>query len=203
MKRNIGILLIIVSIMWVLHTFSKILWLILLLKNLFLKGFTSCWWITMDIHDTTSYFAGYYFVAYWSIRGYEKIRIKSMTFHRWNGRFYVLSIILNFIPGLYVSFFATGGWLSTIGFLILNSLWLATTCLGYWNIKKQKVMLHSQWMIRSFFLSFSNMLIYIIVAITYNLINMPYEISYIIAVWLCWMINLLVAEIIIRKKICL
>nr|WP_245548515.1 DUF2306 domain-containing protein [Gracilibacillus lacisalsi] len=46
----------------------------------------------------------------------KKLRIKSIQFHRWNGRVYVLSILLNFIPGVYVSFFATGGWLSTIGF---------------------------------------------------------------------------------------
>ena len=204
MKRNIGILLLIVSIMWVLHTFSKNFMVdptfekFISKKDLLLTD-QSLWIFMIRLHILLAIIS----LLTGPLGIMKKIRIKSIKFHRWNGRFYVLSIILNFIPGLYVSFFATGGWLSTIGFLILNSLWLTTACLGYWYIKKQKVILHSQWMIRSFFLSFSNMLIYIIVAITYSLINMPYEISYIIAVWLCWMINLLVAEIIIRKKICL
>ncbi|WP_422424874.1 DUF2306 domain-containing protein [Bacillus sp. PSXD-155] len=67
-------------------------------------------------------------------------------------------------------------------------------------VSKQKVILHSQWMIRSFFLSFANMTIYIIVAITHKVLNFPYGTSYTIAVWLCWILNLLIAELIIRKK---
>lgn len=124
-----------------------------------------------------------------------------MSFHRWNGRLYVLTIILNFIPGVYVSFFATGGWLSTVGFLILNTLWIGTTILGYLYIKRGKVILHSQWMIRSFCLSFANITIYIVVAITYNALNFPYGYSYTTAVWSSWVITLVIAEIFIRKNL--
>lgn len=108
--------------------------------------------------------------------------------------------MLNFIPGLYVSFFATGGWPSTIGFLILNTLWLITTILGYIYIKRKDVLRHSQWITRSFFLSFSNMIIYIIVAIIHNGLDFPHGLSYTIAVWLCWIFNLAIAEIMIRKE---
>lgn len=130
----------------------------------------------------------------------KRIRIKSIKFHRWNGRLYVLSIMLNFIPGVYVSFFATGGWPSTIGFLFFNTLWLGTTILGFWFIKRQKVILHSQWIIQSVFLAFANMTIYIIVAITHNAMSFSYRDAYTIAVWLCWILNLNLAEITIRKK---
>lgn len=130
----------------------------------------------------------------------KKIRNKSLSFHRWNGRVYVLSIILNFIPGVYVSFFATGGLLSTIGFLILNSLWLGTTILGIKYIKRKNIILHSQWLIRSFFLSFANTTIYITVTIFQHFMNITYVTSYTLAVWICWALNLLIAEFLIRKK---
>jgi len=89
---------------------------------------------------------------------------------------------------------------STVEFLILNTLWHGITILRFWYIKRQKVILHSQWIIRSFFLSFANMTIYKIVAITHNAMNFPYESAYTIAVWLCWILNLYIREIIIRKK---
>ncbi|WP_353616255.1 DUF2306 domain-containing protein [Clostridium sp. 1xD42-85] len=38
----------------------------------------------------------------------KKLRIKSIHFHRWNGRVYVLSILLNFIPGVYAVFLRRG-----------------------------------------------------------------------------------------------
>ncbi|MEB9682983.1 hypothetical protein BK742_17765 [Bacillus thuringiensis serovar pingluonsis] len=201
MKKIIRVTILIISIMWVLHTFSKNFIVdptfhdFISRKDQLIAN-ESLWILMIRIHiilAITSLLTG-------PLEIIKRIRVKSLKFHRWNGRLYVLSIILNFIPGVYVSFFATGGFLSTTGFLILDILWLGTTILGYLSIKKQKVILHSQWMIRSFFLSFANMTIYIIVAITHKVLNFPYGTSYTIAVWLCWILNLLIAELIIRKK---
>ncbi len=106
MKRNIGILLIIVSIMWVLHTFSKNFMVdptfekFISKKDLLLAD-ESLWIFMIRLHILLAIIS----LLTGPLGVMKKIRIKSMTFHRWNGRFYVLSIILNFIPGLYVSFF--------------------------------------------------------------------------------------------------
>lgn len=202
MKQKAGIIILIISMMWVLHTFSKNFMVdpsfekfisrkdqILTVNNL---------WISMiRIHILLAIIS----LITGPLGVIKAIRDKSRNFHRWNGRIYVLSIILNFIPGVYVSFFATGGLPSIIGFLILNTLWLGTTLLGFRYIKRQKVMLHSKWITRSFCLSFANITIYIIVAISHNLMNFSYENSYTIAVWLSWILNLLVSELMIRKKI--
>ena len=202
MKKFIGIAILIIPILWILHTFSKNFMidpnfeLFISRKDLILTN-TSLWIVMIRIHILLAIIA----LLTGPLNVIKRIRIKSINFHRWNGRLYVLSIILNFIPGVYVSFFATGGWPSTIGFLILNTLWLSTTILGYWYIKRKKVILHSQWILRSFFLSFANMSIYIIVAIVHNALNFSYGSAYTIAVWLCWILNLLIAEILIRKNI--
>ncbi|MCF2943277.1 DUF2306 domain-containing protein [Paenibacillus tarimensis] len=83
----------------------------------------------------------------------KRLRTKSLALHRWNGGIYLYSIVINFIPGIFVSFFASGGLLSTVGFLILNTLWLLSTILGVYYIKKKNIQLHSIWMTRSFLLS--------------------------------------------------
>ncbi|MGE8205885.1 DUF2306 domain-containing protein [Heyndrickxia sp. NPDC080065] len=201
MNKIIRVSILIISIMWVLHTFSKNFIVdptfheFISRKDQLIAN-ESLWVLMIRIHI----FLAIISLLTGPLGVIKRIRVKSLKFHRWSGRLYVLSIILNFIPGVYVSFFATGGFLSTIGFLILDTLWIGTTILGYLNIKKQNVILHSQWMIRSFFLCFANMTIYIIVALAYKVLNFPYGTSYTIAVWLCWILNLLIAELMIRKK---
>ncbi|MGV3464463.1 MAG: DUF2306 domain-containing protein [Heyndrickxia sp.] len=157
----------------------------------------SLWLLIIRIHITLAIIA----LITGPLGVIKTIRMKSKIFHRWNGRIYILSIALNYIPGIYVSFFATGGSLSTIGFLILNTLWLGTTLLSYRHIKGKNIIKHSQWITRSFMLSFANMEINIFLAISHNLIGFPYSYSYAIAVWLSWGISLVIAEVIIRKKV--
>jgi uncharacterized membrane protein YozB (DUF420 family) len=201
MKKFIRIAILIIPILWVFHTFSKNFMVdptfdkFISRKDIILTD-QSLWIFMIRIHILLAIIS----LLTGPLGVIKKIRVKSIKFHRWNGRLYVLSILMNFIPGVYVSFFATGGWPSTIGFLILNTLWLGTTLLGYWYIKRQKVIQHRQWIIRSFFLSFANMTIYIIVAIAHYAMNFPYGNAYTIAVWLCWILNLFIAEITIRKK---
>ncbi|MFD0870892.1 MULTISPECIES: DUF2306 domain-containing protein [Paenibacillus] len=201
MKKTIGITILIIPIMWVLHTFSKNFMIdpafekFISNKELILAD-PSLWIFMIRIHILLAILS----LLTGPLGVIRRIRVKSIRFHRWNGRLYVLSILLNFIPGVYVSFFATGGWPSTIGFLILNTLWLGTTILGYWYIKRRQVILHSRWITRSFFLCFANMTIYIIVAIAHNAMNFSYGTAYTIAVWLSWVLNLLIAELIIRQK---
>ncbi|MCM3762483.1 DUF2306 domain-containing protein [Alkalihalobacillus oceani] len=201
MKKMIIILLVSFSLMWVLHTFSKNF-----IVDPSLNSFLSrkdqlltneaLWLLMVQLHIALAIIS----LITGPLGVIKALRRKSLSFHRWNGRIYVLSILLNFIPGVYVSFFATGGWISTVGFLVLNTLWLVTTFLGYFYARKRQIGLHSRWITRSFLLSFANMTIYIIVAISHHAVGFSYGASYTIAVWLCWIINLLLAEWIIRAK---
>ncbi|PWA12496.1 hypothetical protein DCC39_05645 [Pueribacillus theae] len=202
MKNNIWIIFLIVSFMWVMHTFSKNFMVDPTLQNFLAKKDEvltneSLWILMIRLHIIFAIIS----LITGPLGVIKKLRMKSIQFHRWNGRVYALSILLNFIPGIYVSFFATGGWLSTIGFLVLNTLWFGTTILGYINIRRKNVIKHSSWMSRSFFLAFANMIIYIIVAISHNALQFSYGTSYTIAVWLCWVISLCIAETMIRKKV--
>ncbi|GAA3406159.1 DUF2306 domain-containing protein [Paenibacillus hodogayensis] len=130
----------------------------------------------------------------------RRIRVQRPALHRWSGRLYVLSILLNVVPGFYVSFFATGGWLSVLGFLMLNSLWLGTTVLGYVHIRRKQVAKHTGWMTRSFFLTFANLTIHVVLAVAHSGLKLPYDTAYTAAVWSSFVLNLALAELVIRKK---
>ncbi|MBP1083453.1 MULTISPECIES: DUF2306 domain-containing protein [Bacillus] len=202
LSKGLNIFLFIISVMWVLHTFSKNFMIdpnferFLSRKDFPIQN-EGLWILMIRIHIVLALIA----LLTGPVALIKRIRVKRLPVHRWFGRIYVLSIILNYIPGLYVSLFATGGLLSTAGFFILNTLWLCTTLIGYRAIRKKRMIPHSQWMLRSFFLSFANMTIYIIVAIFHNALNFPYAYSYTMASWMCWILNLLLAEMIIKKNL--
>jgi uncharacterized membrane protein len=129
----------------------------------------------------------------------RKLRIKSIAWHRWNGRMYVISILLNVIPGLYVSLFAAGGW-TIAGFLVLNTLWLAATALGYIHIRRKRITSHTRWITRSFFLAYANLIIHLLLPLGQYGLRLSYEASYAIAVWGSIVVNLELAETALRRK---
>ena len=199
-RKTIIITLSVISFMWILHTVSKNFLVdpefttFLGNKDATLSN-VNLWKIMIQIHIILAVVA----LMTGPLGLSKRIRNKRPTIHRWNGRIYILSILLNMIPGYYVSFFANGGFLSIIGFLILNTLWLMTTINGYLYIIKKQISQHRNWMIRSFMLTYANLTIYIVVAISHNALGFDYGHAYTLAVWLSFTVNLIIAEIIIKK----
>ncbi|WP_299742313.1 DUF2306 domain-containing protein [Rossellomorea sp. y25] len=130
----------------------------------------------------------------------KRSRKGTATLHKYAGRFYVLSIFLNAIPALYVSFYATGGWISFLGFLCLNVVWTGTTYLAYKKIRQGKVADHKRWMTRSYAVTLANTSIYILTLALNSGAGLDYIVSYQISVWIGWFLNLIIAEGIIKRR---
>ncbi|MCB0634069.1 MAG: DUF2306 domain-containing protein [Saprospiraceae bacterium] len=124
---------------------------------------------------------------------------KYPRFHRLNGWIYLITILGFSAPsGLIMGFHANGGWSSQLAFCLLALLWMLFTALaGYYAIKKRFI-LHRQMMYRSFALTLSAITLrawkYIIVALFHP---RPMDVYRIVA-WLGWVLNLIIAEWIIR-----
>lgn len=200
-RKTVLFLLTLISLMWIMHTLTKNFVTDPEFSRFLGKKDQSIpnpelWGAMLRVHIVLAVIS----LITGPIGTLRKIRLKWITLHKWNGRIYVISILLNFIPGLYVAFFATGGWLSVLGFLILNSLWLGTTLLGYVHIQRKDIGKHTKWITRSFFLTFANLAIYLLLMLGNHGLKLPYEASYIIAVWGSFVLNLLLAELVIRKQ---
>lgn len=203
MKRKslLWLVPVLISFMWIMHTLTKnFMTDPELLKFLAQKAKPiadrSLWLLMIRVHIILAVIS----LVTGPIGAVRRIRAKSVSLHRWNGRIYLLSILLNFIPGLYVAFFASGGWMSVCGFVILNVLWLGTTWLGYIHIRRKDAASHMKWMTRSFFLTYANLTIHIVLAVSSHGLKLPYDVSYVVAVWSSFLINLLLAELAIRNK---
>lgn len=123
------------------------------------------------------------------------------NFHRNIGKVYIFLILVLTAPsGIYMGFFANGGFLSRISFVILGSLWWFTTYKAYQSARQKRFKDHKQWMWRSFALTLSALTLRIWkVIIVYLLHPNPMDVYQIIA-WLGWIPNILLIEYLIAKK---
>lgn len=118
--------------------------------------------------------------------------------HRLMGYGYVFSIIVSGIVNVYLSLFATGGWVSGLGFMSLDVLWVATTLIATRKIIAKDVQAHRTWMLRSYALTFSAVTLRILLAPLAFLLG-DFEAAFRIVAWACWIPNLLVMEAVIYR----
>lgn len=125
-------------------------------------------------------------------------RNKYLSLHRWLGRIYLLAVLVGGLAGLYMAMSAFGGLPSRIGFSMLAALWLTTGAIAYRRIRQGNVQVHREWMIRNYALTFSAVMLRVWLPL---FLALGYEFSeaYMTVAWLCWVPNLVVAELIIGK----
>lgn len=117
------------------------------------------------------------------------------------GYIYSLTVLLLAAPsGIVIGYHALGGTVSAVAFIVLGLLWFAFTLLALMNARRRKWVLHRNFMIRSYALSLSAVSLrlfkLVIVAIW---APAPMDV-YLVVAWLGWVINALVAEVIIKVK---
>lgn len=130
----------------------------------------------------------------------KKLRNRYITLHRNVGKVYIIMIFISSLVGIYLSFYAHGGFLAKLGFLFLDFAWLYTTFKAYKYILKKQLAQHEEWMYRSYAVTFSALTFRVWSAIIgYSLDN--FTAGYVAAIWLSWVGNLVVIELWIRFKL--
>lgn len=123
---------------------------------------------------------------------------KSRKLHRVTGYVYVVSVLLVVLTSGYMAPYATGGKISSMGFNALNIIWPFITMMAVLQIKKNRIIRHRNWMIRSYAFCFTNMLIHLIAALFHHGFGFRYMTSYTIGVYGSIVLLLVIPAIIIR-----
>jgi uncharacterized membrane protein len=127
-----------------------------------------------------------------------KLRNSRLSLHRMIGKIYLLSVWISGLSGLVICWFATGGWISAIGFFMLSILWLGTGYKAYATINIKDIASHQKWMIRNYALTFAAVTLRLGLLLAVFGI-MEFLDIYRIVAWASWILNLLVAEWIISR----
>lgn len=121
--------------------------------------------------------------------------------HRISGFIYLVVVLLISGPAaLVMSLYANGGYPAQTSFVILSILWLATTYLAYHFVRKKAYEQHGKWMVRSYALTLSavSLRFYAYLFDVFHLRMDPVAL-YVLLSWLSWTINLVIAEVFIRR----
>ncbi|MBS1509327.1 MAG: DUF2306 domain-containing protein [Bacteroidetes bacterium] len=122
------------------------------------------------------------------------------TLHRFFGYVYVIDILLVTGPAsLLMSFYANGGTSSRIAFVLLAVLWMGSTAVALYHAKRKNFTAHRIYMIRSFAFTLSAITLRTWKVLLAEFTNIHPMDRYRMIAWLGWTVNILVAEIIIRK----
>ncbi|RDY60737.1 DUF2306 domain-containing protein [Flagellimonas nanhaiensis] len=129
----------------------------------------------------------------------KRIRAKNLNLHRNLGKIYTVSVLISGICGVYIGFFATGGTIASLGFILLGIVWLYTTIRAYAAIKNKDLSLHQGMMIYSYAACFAAVMLRIWLPLLTLAIG-EFLTAYRIVAWLCWVPNLVFAHFWVRKK---
>ena len=88
--------------------------------------------------------------------------------------------------------------MSTIGFGTLAVLWIVTTSLAWRRAVHGRFVEHRAWMIRSFALTFAAVTLRLYLPLTF-VFHLRFDDAYRAISFLCWVPNLLLAELYLRK----
>ncbi len=123
------------------------------------------------------------------------IRQKYPKAHRWCGRIYLgVGVLVGGLAGLYIAQYAHGGLVSQLGFALLALLWLYTGLRAYLSIRAGAIAEHRKWMVRNFALTLAAVTLRLYVPISI-VAGIEFVVAYQVIAWLCWVPNLLVAEL--------
>jgi len=167
------------------------------LKLMFISTLISFWYIMLYIHIVFSVTA----LVIGPFTLFSKFREKNTNRHRMLGKIYMIGILFGSVSGLYLAFYATGGLVSQFGFGLLSIFWMITASQALSKIKHRKIYEHQKWMIRNYSLTFAAVTLRIWLVLFTILFGFEnFNFSYAIIAWLCWVPNLIVAELLIHRN---
>jgi hypothetical protein len=108
------------------------------------------------------------------------------------------------IAGFRIAMESFGGLPTHVGFGMLAALWFFTAAMAYQRIMRGSVQSHREWMIRNFALTFAAVTLRIWLPLMTGPMGIAFPPAYVTISWLCWVPNLLVAEMLVsaaRRRI--
>jgi Predicted membrane protein (DUF2306) len=126
------------------------------------------------------------------------LRARSPRLHRWLGRLYVLGCTGGGVAGVPLAWGSTAGPTATVGFGVLAVAWLVTTTLGWLSAARGQLTEHHAWMVRSFSLTYAAVTLRIYLALL-PVLPVEFMDGYRAIAFLCWVPNLIVAELFLRR----
>lgn len=132
----------------------------------------------------------------------KRLRARLLWLHRILGLLYAAAIAVGAATGLYLALYADGGWVARVGFAALSIAWMITLYRGLASIFADRdPAAHGRWMLRNYALTCAAITLRIYVALAVAIFGLTdNNDTFAVIAWLCWVPNLLVAQLLIARR---
>ena len=117
--------------------------------------------------------------------------------HSAAGRIYVIACLVGAVSGLIIAWFSFAGPVASAGFSGLAVAWFVTTTMGLREILAGRIASHRRWMVRSYAVTLAAVTLRIMLPMP-PLMGLDFVEGYRAISFLCWIPNLMLAEVWIR-----
>jgi uncharacterized membrane protein len=129
----------------------------------------------------------------------RRIRERAWSRHRWLGRSYVAGVAVGALGAIALAPRAQTGAVAAFGFGTLGILWAASTLVAFVRIRRGDRESHRRWMMRSYASTLAAVTLRIYIPLSLSL-GAPFPIAYPVIAWMCWVPNLIVAELLFVRQ---
>ncbi len=126
-------------------------------------------------------------------------RKRNPRMHRILGKLYVLMVCLSGVAAVYISFYASTGWVAGLGFGSLGVVWLYYTLQAYQSVRQRDLRRHECLMVYSYSACFSAVTLRLWLPLLLGVFRLDFALAYPMAAWLCRVPNLVVAHLIASR----
>jgi uncharacterized membrane protein YozB (DUF420 family) len=127
-------------------------------------------------------------------------RARYVRLHRWTGRIFLCAVAVGVIGAYRMAVVTTFGWAFGVSLVGLATAWATTAAMAYCAIRRGRVQIHKEWMVRAYVVTFA--------FVTFRVFNdygptshlQPYTERMVTIAWASWAIPLLVTEIILQLR---
>ena len=142
----------------------------------------------------------------------SRLRNRRPTLHRWMGRIYLTAILFGGLSAFLIAPGMISGLVGEVGLIMLAILWLWTGWMAYKNIRAGNIEIHRDWMTRNYALTFAAATLRLwlgtLIGTQLPFLETKYAGDfdalfvevYRVVMWLSWVPNLIVAEMIIHRR---
>ena len=127
-------------------------------------------------------------------------RARYSRLHRWTGRLFLCGVAVGSVGAFRMAAATTFGWAFGFALAMLATAWVTTAAMAYYAIRRRRIQIHKEWMVRAYVVTFA--------FVTFRILNdfgptshlQPPVDRIVTIAWVSWVLPLLVAEVIMQLR---
>jgi uncharacterized membrane protein YozB (DUF420 family) len=152
------------------------------------------WWLLLHISGgTLALLCGPW--QFWT-----GFRARYLNVHRWMGRLFLLGVVMGSIGAFRMSVDSAFGWAFGVSLFVLATAWLTSAAMAYYAIRRRRVDVHKDWMLRAYIITFGFVMFRILDEYSPLAHLQPATDRIVIVAWLCWTVPLLISEVTMQLR---